>query len=137
MNQNRENISLYRLFGSLSVLALTWLAWNLHNPENEIPGCLFHHVTGIPCPSCGITHSMMDIVQFRFTEAAKDNILGFPATAMLAVVPFLIITDSVFRKNYFIRCYRGMEAFLQKHLLFTTLLVLLILINWFYLIVKN
>ena len=134
---NREHRSLYRIFGALSLVALVWLAWNIRNPENDFPGCLFRHLTGIPCPSCGITHSMLDIVQFRFAEAAKDNILGFPAAAMLAVVPFLIFTDAIFRKQYFIRCYHTMERILQQQPVLSAILVLLVTANWLYLILNS
>src|SRR5688572_7649310 len=129
--------NLYRLFGFLSVASISWLGWNIGNPGTDIPGCLFRYVTGIPCPSCGITHSMMDILQFRFTDAIQDNILGFPATAMLAIVSLLIITDLVFRKNYFVNCYRKMEFVLQRNNLLAGFLVALVALNWAYLIMQQ
>ncbi len=129
--------NLYRLFGTLSVASITWLGWNISNPASDLPGCLFRLVTGIPCPSCGITHSMMDIVQLRFSDAIYDNILGFPATIMLAIVPLLIITDIAFRKQYFIICYRRMESVLQRNSLLAGLLVILVALNWAYLIIQQ
>ena len=127
-----SNRTLYRLFGTLSVSSLAWLGWNMGNPESDIPGCLFLHFTGVPCPSCGITHSMADIVQLRFADAVHDNILGFPATAMLVIVSLLILTDIAFKKQYFISCYRRMEIILQKNFVLSSFLVVLVTINWAY-----
>jgi hypothetical protein len=79
----------------------------------------------------------MDICNFRFAEAVQSNILGFPATAMLAIVPLLIVTDVTFRKQNFITCYRRMETFLHKNQLLAAMLAVLILVNWIYLILQN
>ncbi len=80
---------------------------------------------------------MMDIAQLRFSDAIYDNILGFPATIMLAIVPLLIITDIVFRKQYFITCYRKMEFVLQRNSLLAGFLVVLVVLNWAYLIIQQ
>ena len=79
----------------------------------------------------------MDIVNFNFTEAAKDNILGFPAIVMLAIVPVLILTDLLSGKNYFIDCYSRMEILLQNRKLLSGTLILLVTINWIYLILQK
>ena len=40
------------------------------------PGCLLRAVTGIPCPFCGLTHSMMALGQGNLAAAVAQNPLG-------------------------------------------------------------
>src|SRR6476661_2197788 len=37
------------------------------------PGCLLRAVTGIPCPFCGLTHSMMALGQGNLAAAVAQN----------------------------------------------------------------
>jgi Protein of unknown function (DUF2752) len=56
---------------------------DVHHPG--APGCLFREVTGLPCPFCGLTHSMMALGQGDPTAAALQNPLG------LLVLPLAIV----------------------------------------------
>jgi len=40
------------------------------------PGCLLRAVTGMPCPFCGLTHSMMALGQGNLAAAVAQNPLG-------------------------------------------------------------
>ena len=39
--------------------------------------CLFHEITGLKCPGCGLSHMFIDLFHFRFKEAFNDNQLMF------------------------------------------------------------
>ena len=39
--------------------------------------CVFHEITGLKCPGCGITHMMMYIAELRFGDAFFSNPLMF------------------------------------------------------------
>jgi hypothetical protein len=49
------------------------------------PGCLFREVTGLPCPFCGLTHSMMALGQLDLGAAVMQNPLG------LLLLPLAIV----------------------------------------------
>jgi len=49
------------------------------------PGCLLRAVTGIPCPFCGLTHSMMALGQGNLAAAVAQNPLG------LLVLPLALV----------------------------------------------
>jgi hypothetical protein len=49
------------------------------------PGCVFRAVTGLPCPFCGLTHSMMALGQGDIAAAVLQNPLG------LLVLPLAIV----------------------------------------------
>ena len=46
--------------------------------------CLLRHFLGIPCPGCGITHSLMAIEQMQFREAWVSNPAGLPVAIYFA-----------------------------------------------------
>jgi Protein of unknown function (DUF2752) len=56
---------------------------NVHDPG--APGCVFRAVTGLPCPFCGLTHSMMALGQGDVGAALLQNPLG------LLVLPLAIV----------------------------------------------
>ena len=35
--------------------------------------CAFHELTGLKCPSCGISHMFIDLFKLDFKSAYKDN----------------------------------------------------------------
>lgn len=42
----------------------------------KIP-CIFHEITGLYCPGCGITRMLISFIKFRFIEAFNYNELCF------------------------------------------------------------
>jgi uncharacterized protein DUF2752 len=65
-----------RLFLSVS-LAVTascfaWLVFGLPWPK-----CWFRHLTGLPCPTCGATRSVLALVHWNVVDAIRCNPLLF------------------------------------------------------------
>jgi hypothetical protein len=50
------------------------------------PGCLLRAVTGIPCPFCGLTHSMMALGQGNLGAAVAQNPLGLLLLPLAMVI---------------------------------------------------
>ena len=123
---------LYLLILAFSLAGYSWIILNqyllkMNKPTPNV--CLFRLVTGIPCPSCGITHSVLSISKGNFRQALDDNLLGFPAALMLGVFPAWILVDLMRRKESFYRFYFWSESFLRKKWVAWSVLVLLIA-NW-------
>lgn len=56
-----------------------------------LPPCLFHTVTGIPCPSCGMTRAFLDLGHGRFLSALNHNLaspLVFIGACALLIASF-------------------------------------------------
>lgn len=123
---------LYILVLFLSVVGYSWIFWNdyeFRRHEMPVNACLFRTITGIPCPSCGTTHSVLSIVKGEFREAARENPMGFPVTLMLIIFPVWALTDLFTRKTSFSAFYHAMENLLRrKWIAFPA--VILLLINW-------
>lgn len=61
--------------------------------------CLFRHFLGIPCPGCGVTHSLIAIEQMQFREAWLSNPAGIPLaiyfTFQVCVRPFALFVEGM------------------------------------------
>ena len=57
------------------------------NPSTHpfYPVCLFHAITGLNCPGCGMTRAVYSLLHGNFLLALKDNALFVLALAGLAV----------------------------------------------------
>lgn len=66
-------------------------------------GCMFYHITGIPCPGCGITRAYLAAFRLDFTQAFRMHPL-WPVT-----VPLLIL--SLWKNGRIFRSERANTAF--------------------------
>ena len=108
--------------------AVTWLALKL-----PWPICLFHALTGHPCPMCGATRSAIAFFHGQFFTAWKWNPLAFLAYCALSIfdayafvvlvtrAPRLRITHATATEMNFVRIT----------------VVALLAVNWIYLLVAN
>lgn len=70
------------LAGSLYALFVETTGWGLP--------CLFHVITGLYCPGCGVTHMCIALLHLDFITAAKSNVM------VLCLLPVLLV---LFLKN--------------------------------------
>ena len=96
--------------------------------SNPPPLCLFRRVTGYPCPTCGSTHMVLAIAQGRLREAAGYNPLMF-ALAILATI-LLVLRIGFRRRIIWITSVRSRR-------ILASALVLAVLANWIYLLVRT
>ncbi len=66
------------LGGGLIVLVLARTGVILHVPIR----CRFHDVTGIPCPTCGMTHAVTALIQGQWGNAAGHHAGVFVLAAL-------------------------------------------------------
>jgi hypothetical protein len=86
-----RNISFIALSG---LVALSFFHHISILPAGEITGilgfaaCPFRLITGIPCPGCGITHSLLSIIQGNIWDAACFNPFSFFLIFLLGISLF-------------------------------------------------
>lgn len=131
---------LYILLALLSAAALGWLgysfAFTTFSTANDFSPCLFKSTTGLPCPACGSTRSLMTLLQGHWQEALFWNPLGFLLFAFLLIVPIWILRDLFVRSDSLFRFYSLTEKTLQKRVV-SIPLIALVVANWIWNIVKN
>ncbi len=57
--------------------------------------CYFHNITGLPCPSCGLTRSFHSMSHLRIAEAFQLNWMGPLLFALLSISCLQLIITSV------------------------------------------
>jgi hypothetical protein len=122
---------LYGLVLTLSIAGYAWFFWNykqLSAGHTTINVCIFRKITGIPCPSCGTTHSLLFILNGKPGDAFICNPLGFVVAFMLATIPLWIIIDLITRRNSFKIFYVKSELFLRKKWVALPAIILILII---------
>jgi hypothetical protein len=126
--------NLYRLVLWIALAGFSWILLNHFLLKSSLPQwniCWFRQVTGIPCPSCGTTHSVLSIAKGDFRQALHENVLGFPAILMLVIFPLWILTDRVLGKESFFHFYSWCESLLRKkYVAWSAFLLLMIYWGW-------
>ncbi len=127
MNRNK----LYLLFGFALAVGYGWLAWSIsqHHEHHDFSPCIFKNVTGIACPSCGTTRSILHLSQGYFKEAVLINPIGIIIAIVMTVVPLWLAYDLLFKKDTLYKGYKKFESVLQIKWV-AIILVILIIMNW-------
>jgi hypothetical protein len=75
-------------------------------PFDHLPStCTFVHVTGYPCPTCGMTRAMVAIGKGNWHRAYIMNPMSFFLTSFLGLVWLGLIYDSVIRNRMLLYNY--------------------------------
>lgn len=61
--------------------------------------CIFKSITGIPCPSCGLTRGFRALLKGDIVSAFNYNILTIPIFIFLLILIFLFIIDLILKKD--------------------------------------
>ena len=130
---------LYVLVSTACAAGYIWLFINYHRSVSDSmePGvCLFKRITGIPCPSCGSTRSVLSILNGDFAGALLWNPFGLIIISILILAPLWILYDIVLHKDSFLQIYNRAEIFLERKWI-AIILILLVIMNWIWNIYKG
>lgn len=64
----------------------------------RLPGCTFHEITGMPCPFCGITRSMILVSRGDIAGGFRSHPLG-PVVLMVSIFIVLASPFALMRKS--------------------------------------
>jgi hypothetical protein len=131
--------SLYSLLGASCVVGYGWLYYEmkLANEEAASAGaCLVKHVTGIPCPSCGTTRSVLAMLQGDWGQALLLNPFGYVIAAILLLAPAWILYDLYSKRSTLFHAYQHLEQVMRKPI-YAVPLVVMVLVNWIWNIMKG
>lgn len=132
-----------KLYWILAILSLACYAWigsqiiHTHGHEEELTLCIFKNVTGIPCPSCGTTRSLLMLIAGDAEKSLMINPLGLIAALSLLIIPAWMITDAVTHKNTLSKFFLVAEQKIKTQKILYMPLVALVLINWGWNILKD
>ncbi len=131
---------LYTVLTGLMLAGYVWLGWNVieSSAHSAVPSvCLFKEVTGLPCPSCGTTRSLLLLMHGQFRESLMMNPFGMMLAFALVAIPMWIMTDIISRSSSFYRRYTRMEYVLTHNKLLAACAVAIVALNWIWNITKG
>ena len=129
---------LYTLLAIACFGGYVWLGFNLSNAisNSDFGVCIIKETTGIPCPSCGSTRSVVSLIDGNVKDALYWNPIGIILVVILVVTPFWLVFDLVSKKQSVLNFYIGIEqVFQQKR--FAIPAIGLVIINWIWNIYKG
>lgn len=136
----KSNKNLYWILAILSVAGYAWIGLHLffrNVEETSITVCIFKNVTSLPCPSCGITRSVLHILHGDFQAAGLMNPLGFVAAPAFITLPVWLLTDILRSKTTLAHLILWTEELIKSRKGVYIPLVALVLINWGWNILKE
>lgn len=126
---------LYRLVGITCVVVYGWVGYNMWLLANRgVPAsevCLLKSATGIPCPFCGTTRSVMCVAKAEFLEAVLLNPLGLLVAGMVVIAPVWIFIDYLRGKESFYVLFNACVKRLQYRGILLMIAMVLVML-WFY-----
>lgn len=129
----------YLLITVLLLVGYIWTGYALRNQlvaGNNTQVCLFKNVTGIPCPSCGSTRSVVALLKGEIYEAVYLNPFGLILLLGMAFLPFMLLADLFNKKLTLYHLYlRSIQRINNKRMAWV--LILLVMLNWIWNIQKQ
>lgn len=127
---------LYTLLLISCVIGYLWLYYGFHAINTSLEVCLIKHLTGVPCPSCGATRSILTLINGQFLKSLYINPIGFVVAIIMLLAPFWIIYDLITKKSSLYIFYVQIENYFKKprHLIIFSFLIA---INWIWNITKG
>lgn len=126
--RTRGGIEFAIIYGTIALLAL---AAGRFLPICDLaPSCVFKTLTGLPCPSCGSTRSVAYLAHGHFLSAFSMNPLvtaGFVAAVLALVYCAATLVFDLRRIRVFFSE--------REKAVFRIVAVVIVLLNWFYLVV--
>lgn len=122
-----------------SIAGYIWLYYNINFPKNahHIGGvCFIKQLTGVPCPSCGSTRSVISLLQGNLLDALYWNPIGLIILSIIIIAPLWVLFDYVFSKDSLLTSYLKAEQKIKNYKIAIPLIALVI-INWIWNIKKG
>jgi hypothetical protein len=117
--------ALVRIAG-LVIIALFFVAARFYNPfELELLGCQFKNLTGLDCPTCGLSRSIFLLMNVQIWSSIKYHPLGVVVVVALFVFLLKFTAELILKREITILWKKNA----MKILVFT--LTSLVAANWF------
>jgi hypothetical protein len=97
---------------------------------------MIKQVSGIPCPSCGSTRSLLSIINGNFIDSIMYNPIGIILGGILAITPIWLAKDIISNKSTLFNFYLKTEQLFTKRII-TIPSIVIVTINWLWTIHKG
>lgn len=136
MTSNKKKLYTVLLIACVAGYSWLFLSFQLMSNNYCLDVCWLKNVTKIPCPSCGVTRSILALTKGHFATAFYFNPLGYLIAFILFFTPIWILFDFANKKETLLKGYQKMESYLKKPQLGIPL-ILLVILNWIWNLIKG
>ena len=127
----------YFFLATASFCAYMWIYVHYFRLDYNVSlQCIFKYITTIPCPSCGVTRSIILLLDGRILDSMKLNPLGLLIFPALLIIPSLIVYDTTTRCDLLVQAIRNFEIFVNRKAIAIPLITL-VLLNWTWNVFKH
>lgn len=113
--QTKSKLYLALLFACF--VSYCWVLYSTKS-DNLVYGsesvCFIKNATGVPCPSCGSTRSLIMLLDGSPKEAFMLNPLGYLAAWVMFFIPCWVFFDLIMGKETLVNVYIWAVRFLKK-----------------------
>ena len=92
-------VSRHKQIFKIAVSALILLLSFFHLDSDDVTMCPFKLATGLPCPGCGLSHSIISISHGDFTEAIHYHLLGPIVYLFLLLVLLKALMELILKRD--------------------------------------
>lgn len=124
---------------STCFIGYCWLILHLVQHKNDLTNfgiCAVKNITGLPCPSCGSTRAILQLMDGNFLAAFLLNPIGIILSFLMVIIPIWMFLDLTLKENSLFVFYQKMETKIKKPV-FAIPLIVLVLLNWGWNITKG
>lgn len=104
--------------------------------KDALQVCIFHQITGVACPSCGTTRSILYLLRGDIITSISINPFGLVVFSGMLILPVLMVYDLLTKNLYLVKLYVQSEDFFRKPKVAIPF-VIVVLLNWFWNIYKD
>jgi hypothetical protein len=104
--------------------------------NDHVTGCIIKSISGVPCPSCGSTRSVISILNGDLIGALFYNPLGPVLLLIMFVLSVLLLRDGLLSKRTTAEWYRSTEQKIKNKYIAVPL-TMAVIFNWMWNIYKG
>jgi hypothetical protein len=134
-----SNRKLYWILSLIVVGSYGWIGYHLSHSYDHSTGetlCLFKNITELPCPSCGVTRSVLALLNGNIQQALYINPIGVLGAVLLVIIPGWMTFDLVRKQTSLVSFYIKCETILRHQRVYIPLIAL-VLLNWIWNVTKG
>jgi hypothetical protein len=117
------------IWGGIAVIAVV-IAGLIKPYLGILPACAFHELTGLPCPTCGGTRSLVALSGLKLGASFNYNPMIMMGIVGLVLFSFAVLLGVIFKRRTVI----VFSSFEKKTIRFA--IFILIIANWAFLILQ-
>lgn len=118
------------------VAGYIWLFFVNLWPDRAMGVCLFKRIYGIPCPACGSTRAISELIRGNPVGSLEINPNGVVLASIMLVLPVWLLWDVCTKSDSLFRFYGWFEQKLKRRWVWG-IFCFFVLLNWVWNIYKG